>query len=465
MSALAQAKEEQERRIHAERELTEYKAKVSKEVSQWHDALVYRIARIDTDIKALLHSSVSETWPDVATALPKLEELCAPFALPPLDERREASNPRSNRQTPLSSAPETFSTGLATPQSRVGTVDIEPAPSERATSEVVDLTASGTEADPVRAGSLKRPASPSSLDDEQSALKRRRMQELRVGALRPSVERADTPEHQALTPLHPPPESRSPSPSPVHEFGPAPLLMGSPAVEPGEIISPRVADPDQTLVDVPPDDARREEGELTPVEVKPYVKPPVAHVVSQRNTQPPTLKEEEEEGEIKQEVQASPQLVPALSPVLPVRPLPQPTPGTRTTPDPLPSLPRKPSAGTCSAQPAPASRSPVVTHTLPPKPAVPAPSPSRPPVKRTLTISHINLAYNQVGKRYTCVMCKYVSSVCVTCRRSVANSVLSLGADMTWIPRSVWHRSRMIRPGTLLPATFRLSIRVVTSDW
>ena len=122
------------------------------------------------------------------------------------------------------------------------------------------------------------------------------MQELMDGSSRPSVERAGTPEHQAPTPLPPPPESRSPSPSPVHEFGPAPLLMGSPAVEPGEIISPEIADPDQTLVDVPPDDTKREEGELTPVEVKPDVKPP-AHVVSQRNTPPPALKEEEEEGE------------------------------------------------------------------------------------------------------------------------------------------------------------------------
>ena len=43
--------------------------------------------------------------------------------------------------------------------------------------------------------------------------------------------------------------------------------------------------------------------------------------------------------------------------------------------------------------------------------------------------------------------------------------ILYLGVDMTWIPRSVWHRSRMIRPGTLLPATFEVSIREVTSDW
>ena len=397
--ALAQAKDEQEKRIQAERELTEVKAKLSKEVGHGRDIVSIHIAHVDPGTQALLHSSVAETWPDVAAGLPKLEELFAPFT----GAVRETPGLPSNRQTPLSSvSPDAFSTGLATPQSQVGTVDAEPTPSERAISEAVDLSRSATGSESPAAGSLKRPASPSSLDNEQSALKRRRMQEIIDGTPGPSQERPGTPKHQSL-----PPPSRSPPPSPVHEFGAAPLLMGSLTAEPGEITSPS-DDPDQTLVDapvapdVPMDDTKSEEGELTPVEAKPQTRS-LASVVGLRRTQPTPPAEEEEDGEIKQEVLASPKLAPALSPALPVRPLPQPD--TRTLPGLPPSFPRRPSAGASFTRPAP---TPVVAYTLPLKPVAPTPSPTRPPVRRTLTISHINLAYDQVGRRYTCVMCKYV---------------------------------------------------------
>ena len=221
---LAQAKEEQEKRVRAERELTELKAKISKEVCGPHAMSPTHLAHPDVGVKALLQSSVAETWPDVSAALPKLDELCTPIATSPPGEQRRTSQPLSNRQTPPSSAPEAFSTGLATPQSRVSTVDAEPAPSERATSEV-DPTVSGNEGDPHFTGSRKRAASPSSLDGEQSALKRRRVQELMGCAPRSSVERAGTPESQSPRP--PCPSSLSPSTT-VHEFGAAPLLMGSP---------------------------------------------------------------------------------------------------------------------------------------------------------------------------------------------------------------------------------------------
>ncbi|EPS99756.1 hypothetical protein FOMPIDRAFT_113531 [Fomitopsis schrenkii] len=130
----AQAKEKQEERIRAERELTELKAKVSK--------------------KAHIQSTVnSDTWRDVSAVLLKFEE-------------------------------------LSTPKLRVDTVDAESAPSERGLSEAVEHTMSDRGANLHAAGGLKISAVPSSLDDEQSALKRRMMHGLMSGDVHPSTEQA-----------------------------------------------------------------------------------------------------------------------------------------------------------------------------------------------------------------------------------------------------------------------------------
>lgn len=401
---LAQAKEEQENRIRVERELTELKAKVSKEVGSSHHARFFRTAHPDTRLQALLHSTVtSDTWRNVSEALPKLDDLCTPFMISRPDRQRDTSGLQSSGQTPVPSWPEASSTGLATPKSQMGTVDAEPAPSKRVPSEVVDSVMPTVRVDKT----LKRSASPSFLDNEESALKRRRTRKPMYGSMRSSSAEHIPPEPR------PQPQPLQHPPAAVDEFGAAPLLTVNPSAASG------AAHSDETLVDfvesttpdVTMDDKKTDEsedGEILLADPEPALKPPAAAgrppEPSQRHMPPPPdrpPREEEEDGEIKLEVPSSPELIEISPPSTPslFR--------SNTHATPTSAMPsRNPSVGTSFHRPLPASRSSAGAHDALSKPAVPAPCPRPPPPRRALTISHINLAYEQVGKRYVCVMCK-----------------------------------------------------------
>ncbi|KZT63804.1 hypothetical protein DAEQUDRAFT_770276 [Daedalea quercina L-15889] len=413
-SALAQAREECEKRVLIERELTELKAHVSKQVGVPRSPPSALIAEPAPHNQALLQSSATDTsWPEIVATFPRLE---VSFANTQPVEQREPDNCQGGGRTPPPLAGQSFTSGLATPQSQAGTVDIERPPSDRAASEseVIDLTMSDDSPSPPAANGRKRSASPSLLDEE-SALKRRRVQEL-IDGPPPRAEES-------------PPEMRPSSSSSIHEFGVAPLLMGTPAHEDLASSEREEVDPDQTLVDesgadpasltVPKLESKvesREEGEIlgTPTEVKPVAtlgEATPGHRDATLPEQVPSVHqlkdEEEEDGEIKQETQASPPLPSALTPTLPIRSLPVST--VKALPA---SREQRPSTSSDRTVPLLAPRPPPESHALPPKPNVPPPPlprnppPPRPALRRTLTISHINLAYHEVGPQYTCVMCK-----------------------------------------------------------
>ncbi|KAH9922722.1 uncharacterized protein B0H18DRAFT_1120718 [Fomitopsis serialis] len=406
-SALAEVRGEHDRRMQVEQELTELKAKISKQ--------------------ALLQTSgTSTTWPEMVSALPKLAGLPDPFSGTQLGSETRHEHSATERQSSLPTASETFM-GLATPQSQVGTVDMEPVAPERDMSEVIDLTMSDGAPSPLATTDRKRPASPPMLD-EMSALKRRRTEELCASERGPQAR-------------DPSPERPSSSSMAIHEFGAAPLLMGLTSTPETAPPAERDADPDQTLVDER--NAHMTTSDATPSESKPDLKElqgemkpdvtsgPGDHTGQQgAGLQEPMHiamreEEEEEEEEIKEEAHASPQLAPSPKPTLSAQnePLRTPTPKVESPRLPCP-LPRGTAGSTAGrGRPMP----PFRVHSLPNKPMVPTksntpvpPKPSvfkplkpeasapvqRPPLRRSLTISHIHLAYDEAGSRYTCVMCK-----------------------------------------------------------
>ncbi|KAH9843601.1 uncharacterized protein C8Q71DRAFT_729193 [Rhodofomes roseus] len=410
--AIAQTKDERDRRTEVERELTELKAQVSKQ--------------------ALLQQNCSTNvgWAEIGATW-KLTGLPNPFPDSQLENQRLQDNSPGDRQTPLPSANETF-TGLATPQSQAGTVDIEPASMDRAVSEVIDLTMSDSELTPSASRDRKRFASPSILD-EGSVLKRRRTEEFIADGQDPQPREPSPAELER-------PGSSSTS---IHEFGTAPLLMGlSPTTH--EEFMEQDADPDQTLVDgghsaatdsdVVLPDAKMESNEeqvMSEVETKPDVFGGRGAEPQEQHPQDSVAKQEDEDGEVKEEDWPSPQLAPAPQPEPPTQTPHLPMPKEETPPRPAPPLQRHDLSRRSTSS---TSYSPAVTlHSLPPKPLfVAKPSTSlrskssvglpprpdlpattdspaseqRPPLRRALTISHIHLAYDEVGSRYTCVMCK-----------------------------------------------------------
>ncbi|TFY55910.1 hypothetical protein EVJ58_g7953 [Rhodofomes roseus] len=373
--AIAQTKDEHDRRTEVERELTELKAQVSKQ--------------------ALLQQNCSTNvgWAEIGATW-KLTGLPNPFPDSQVENQRLQDNSPGDRQTPLPSANETF-TGLATPQSQAGTVEIEPASMDRAVSEVIDLTMSDGELTPSASRDRKRSASPSILD-EGSVLKRRRTEEFIADGQDPQPREPSPAELER-------PGSSSTS---IHEFGTAPLLMGlSPTTH--EELMEQDADPDQTLVDgghsaatdsdVVLPDAKMEFNEeqvMSEVETKPDVSGGRGTEPQEQHPQNTVAKQEDEDGEVKEEHWPSPQLAPAPKPEPPTEQPHLPTPKEETLPRPAP-YPTLTSTETTFRRKA-EYISPLKVE----------PSEQRPPLRRALTISHIHLAYDEVGSRYTCVMCK-----------------------------------------------------------